>query len=157
MLAGAQEYSFGGSRGWVRARAGGDVTVTPMEMLQSRILVSPADFEFARSRCESFGMRSTRVYGPLDDPAGVVYAIGGGGALELSRQPGPPPSGVRLWVQVPSLAGALDDLTARAYHGPVGPVEHQPWGLIECTVELFDGVSVVLIETPPDHPLHWRG
>jgi hypothetical protein len=128
-----------------------------MEMLQSRTLVTPGDFTLACSRCDAFGMRTLRVYGPLDDPAGVVYALGGGGALELSGQPGPPPSGVRLWVQVPSLPAAVADLAARGYPGQVGPIKHQPWGLIECDVELFDGVAVVLVEVPREHPLHWRG
>jgi hypothetical protein len=132
------------------------VTITLMEMLQSRTLVSPADFELAIMRCESFGMHTLRVYGPLDEPAGVVFALGGGGALELSRQPGHPPCGVRLWIHVPSLPDALDGLVSREYPGQIGPVEHQPWGLIECTVELFDGVAVVLVEIPRDHPLRWR-
>ena len=128
-----------------------------MELLQSRTLVTPTDFGFARSRCEAFGMRSLRMYGPLDDPAGVVFATGGGGALEISRHAGPPPSGLRLWVHVPSITDAVEELVARAYPGRIGSIEHQPWGLIECDVDLFDGVSAVLVEVPRDHPLHWRG
>lgn len=130
--------------------------LSPMEMLQSRTLVAPADFELAMARCVAFGMRTLRVYGPLEDPAGVVFAIGGGGMLELSRQIGPPPSGVRLWIQVPTLADAVAELASRSYPGQVGSVEHQPWGLIECEIELFGGVAVVLVEVPREHPLHWR-
>jgi hypothetical protein len=128
-----------------------------MEMIQSRLVVTPANFGFARSRCETFGLHSVRIFGPIDDPAGVVYATGGGGLLELSHQPGSPPSGIRLWVQVPSITDALDNLAAREYPGRVGAVELQPWGLHECSVELFDGVAVILVEVPRDHPLRWRG
>lgn len=128
-----------------------------MEILTSRLLVSPTNFEFACSRCEAFGLRSLRVYGPLEAPAGIVFATGGGGALEITRSSPTPPSGLRIWLQVPSLAAALEDLVVRKYPGHVGTTTQQPWGLFECPVELFDGVSIVLVEVPREHPLHWRG
>jgi hypothetical protein len=126
-------------------------------MLQSRVLVSPSNFDLAVSRCKAFGMRSLRVYGLLDNPVGVVFATGGGGTLELSRTKSTPPSGVRLWIQVPSLVDAIEELQSSRYPGAIGPAELQPWGLLECEVELFDGVSVIVVEVPRDHPLHWRG
>lgn len=102
-----------------------------------------------------FGLHTTRVYGPLEDPAGVVFAVGGGGELEISRQPGVPPSGVTLWIQVPDSKAAALELQGRGFKVEV-PVL-QPWGLLECPVDLFDGVGVILVEVPREHPLHWRG
>jgi hypothetical protein len=131
--------------------------VSAMELLQSRVLVHPENFRVAVDRCASFGLRSIRCFGPLEEPAGVVYATGGGGALELSSQPGPAPIGITLWIQVPDMSAAVQDLRTRCYDGLVGQPALQPWGLLECDVELFDGVGVKLVEVPPTHPLHWRG
>jgi hypothetical protein len=128
-----------------------------MELLQSRVLVRPKDFRSAVHRCTTFGLRSIRCFGPIDDPAGIVYATGGGGALELSKQHGPAPTGITLWMQVPDISAAVQDLHHRRYEGVVGTPALQPWGLLECDVELFEGVQVILVEVPPAHPLHWRG
>lgn len=127
-----------------------------MELLQSRTLIRPRDFRAAVDACISFGLRSVRCYGPLEDPVGVVFALGGGGTLELSRQPGTPPQGVTLWLQVPDIRVAASALSTGSFKGEVGAVVLQPWGLLECEVGLFDGVCVTLVEVPPAHPLHWR-
>jgi len=129
--------------------------VTGMEFLQSRILTHPADFDLAVHRCTSFGLRPIRCYGPLDEPYGIVY-YAGGSSLEISRQPGPPPAGVTLWLQVPDIVASVNDLHTRGYEGAVGFPSLQPWGLLECEIELFYGVSVLLVEVPHSHPLHWR-
>jgi hypothetical protein len=84
-----------------------------------------------------------------------VYAAGGS-CLEISRQPGTPPEGVTLWLQVPDVDAAVASLHSRQYDGTVGTPVLQPWGLWECKVELFEGVDVLLVEVPRSHPLHWR-
>jgi len=128
-----------------------------MELLQSRVLLNPSDFKAALRRCEEFGLHTLRIYGPLEEPLGVLFSLGGGGILELSSLERIPPSGVRLWVQVPSMSRALEELKNRQYPGNMGEPVHQPWGLLECEVELFEGVVVILVEVPKEHPLHWRG
>lgn len=131
-------------------------TVVLVELLQSRVLVHPADFDRAAQRCSAFGLHSIRCYGPLDEPFGIVYAAGGV-SLEISRQPGPPPQGVTLWLQVPDVDAAVENLRTEQYDGAVGAPVLQPWGLWECEIELFEGVDVLLVEVPRAHPLHWRG
>lgn len=130
-------------------------TVDSMELLQSRVLVHPREFDHAAQRCNAFGLRSIRCYGPLEEPLGIVYAAGGT-SLEISRQPGAKPEGVTLWLQVPDIDAAIDGLRTSQYDGEIGTPVLQPWGLWECPVELFEGVGVLLIEVPRTHPLHWR-
>jgi hypothetical protein len=131
-------------------------TVGIVELLQARVLVHPTDFDRAAQRCSTFGLHSIRRYGPLDEPFGIVFAAGGV-SLEISRQPGSPPEGVTLWLQVPDVVAAVENLFIEQYDGAVGTPILQPWGLWECRVELFEGVDVLLVEVPRTHPLHWRG
>jgi hypothetical protein len=126
-----------------------------VELLQARVLVRPTNFHEALRRCVAFGLREIRRYGPFDDPHGVVYATGGG-MLEVSAQYGTPPQGVTLWFRVPDVAQAVEELCGNRYEGVMGEIRLEPWGLWECTVELFEGVDVIMVEVPTTHPLHWR-
>ena len=90
---------------------------------------------------------------------GIVYFLGGG-FLELTETPPdqprpPPPRGVRLWLQVADVAAACDELAARGVTIVEQP-ERKPWGLIEATVHDPDGLVLIAIETPLDHPLRRR-
>ena len=90
---------------------------------------------------------------------GIVYFLGGA-YLELTETPAdasrpPRPAGVRLWLQV-----ADADASCRAL-SDVGitidePPERKPWGLIEAIIHDPDGLPLILIETPLDHPLRRR-
>ena len=51
---------------------------------------------------------------------------------------------------------AIDDVAAElAVNGVVlrALPERKPWGLVEATVEDPDGLTIVLVEVPADHPL----
>lgn len=125
-----------------------------MRVLSSRILISGRDF--ARSRAfyeETLGLDVYREYGADGTTTGVVYFLGGG-FLELTAS-GPPPTGVRLWIQVPDVAAEEQRLAALGVTVRQ-PATRMPWGLIECWVEDPDGIELRLVEVPPDHPLRRR-
>jgi predicted enzyme related to lactoylglutathione lyase len=125
-----------------------------VRVLSSRVLISGRDF--TRSRAfyeETLGLDVYREYGAGGAVTGVVYFLGGG-FLELTAS-GPPPTGVRLWIQVPDVAAEERRLAALGV--TVGqPATRMPWGLIECWVEDPDGVELRLVEVPPGHPLRRR-
>jgi catechol 2,3-dioxygenase-like lactoylglutathione lyase family enzyme len=126
-----------------------------MQVLQSRILLRPRDFDRSVAFYEgSIGLVRYREWG--DAPhRGVVYFLGGG-FLELTESPaGTAPQGVRLWLQVADVEAARDELAKRGVTISEGP-ERKPWGLIEMVVHDPDGLPLVVIETPLDHPLRRR-
>ncbi len=125
-----------------------------MRVLSSRIMIAGSDF--ARSRAfyeETLGLDLYREYGAEGTVTGVVYFLGGG-FLELTAT-GPPPTGVRIWLQVPDAAREeqrLRDAGTVVRRG----AQRMPWGLIECWIEDPDGAELRLVEVPPDHPLRRR-
>jgi catechol 2,3-dioxygenase-like lactoylglutathione lyase family enzyme len=123
-----------------------------MEVLSSRVLIRPS--EPARSRRfyrDQLGLAVHREFGPADDP-GVVFFTGGG-FLELSggSAAGPRP-GVALWLQVRDVAAEHRRLRAAGVPVVREP-RTEPWGLVEMWAEDPDGVPIVLVEVPADHPL----
>ncbi|HEX4018887.1 MAG TPA: VOC family protein [Frankiaceae bacterium] len=131
-----------------------------MEVLNSRLLITPADPAASRHFYgEVLGLAVAREFGPPEHP-GIVY-FAGGGFLELSGQgaPGVPAATLRLWLQVRD-AGAewarlqelvrSGDLEERAL---AREPELEPWGLIEMWLLDPDGMAVALVEVPPEHPL----
>jgi predicted enzyme related to lactoylglutathione lyase len=125
-----------------------------MRVLSSRVLISGRDF--ARSRRfyeDTLGLDIAREYGTGGVVTGVVYFLGGG-FLELTAT-GPPPTGVRLWIQVPDVAAEAERLAALGVTVRQ-PATRMPWGLIECWAEDPDGVELRLVEVPSDHPLRRR-
>lgn len=138
-----------------------------MEVLQSRVLLRPADFDttsvfyedvLGLSRYREWGERGWR---------GVVLFLGGG-FLELTEgEPlGVPTRALRLWLQVADVSWAHRQLLDRGLGGPgaggdvpgriLTPPERKPWGLIEMELDDPDGVRIHVIETPLDHPLRRR-
>jgi catechol 2,3-dioxygenase-like lactoylglutathione lyase family enzyme len=122
-----------------------------MEVLSSRLLLRPSDP--ARSRAFYGGVLGLAVYrefGPPEHP-GVVFFLGNG-LLELSGQSDEVPRGLALWVQVRDVAAEHDRL--RAAGVPVlRPPQVEPWGLVEMWIEDPDGIRIVVVEIPADHPL----
>src|SRR5215213_6911497 len=122
-----------------------------MELLNTRILLRPTDL--ARSLAfygDVLGLAVYREFGPPDSP-GVVYFLGNG-LLEVSGRSDTAPDGVALWLQVRDVVAEHVRLAAAAV--PVlRPPAVEPWGLVEMWVADPDGVRIVLVEIPADHPL----
>jgi catechol 2,3-dioxygenase-like lactoylglutathione lyase family enzyme len=122
-----------------------------MEVLSSRVLLRPTDPERSRAFYgDVLGLAVYREFGPLDH-RGVVYFLGNG-LLEVSGRSEEPPRGLALWVQVRDVAREHARLAAAGV--PVRqPPRVEPWGLVEMWIEDPDGVRIVLVEVPEDHPL----
>lgn len=130
-----------------------------VQVVSSRVLLRPNNLDEAVAFYEDrLGLVRYREWGEAPH-RGIVYFLGGG-YLELTEtsadEPRPPaPSGVRLWLQVPDIEAACQTLSARGVTIDDGP-RRQPWGLIEAVVHDPDGLQLVLVETPLDHPLRRR-
>jgi predicted enzyme related to lactoylglutathione lyase len=125
-----------------------------VEVLSSRVLLAPLDFERSkRFYAETLGLRVYREFGAGGVMTGIVFFLGGG-FLELSRSGGQGETLV-LWLQVPD----VDAEHARLVDAGVAvtqPPTTMPWGLREMVVTDPDGAQLRIIEVPPDHPLRRR-
>jgi predicted enzyme related to lactoylglutathione lyase len=122
-----------------------------MEVLSSRVLLRPTEPERSRAFYgDVLGLAVFREFGPPEH-RGVVYFLGNG-LLEVSGQSDEPPRGLALWVQVRDVAAQNDRLVA-AGATVTQPPRLEPWGLVEMWIEDPDGVRIVLVEVPEDHPL----
>ncbi len=123
-----------------------------MEVLSSRILLRPADL--GRSRRfyrDVLGLAVYREFGPPEDP-GVVFFLGSG-LLEVSgRAAGPSGLSVMVWLQVRDVHAERDRLAAAGAPILREPAV-EPWGVTEMWIEDPDGLRIVLVEVPADHPL----
>jgi catechol 2,3-dioxygenase-like lactoylglutathione lyase family enzyme len=123
-----------------------------VEVLSSRILLRPADP--GRSRRfyrDVLGLAVYREFGPPEDP-GVVFFLGSG-LLEVSgRADGPPGPSVMIWLQVRDVHAEHERLAAAGV-GILRAPAAEPWGLTEMWIEDPDGLRIVLVEVPADHPL----
>jgi catechol 2,3-dioxygenase-like lactoylglutathione lyase family enzyme len=130
--------------------------VPGVEVLSSRILVRPSDFEAGRRWYRDvLGLRVAREYGTGGRVTGVVFFLGGG-ALELVSGSSPVAGGDEtLWLQVPDVDAEHARLAAAGVEVLSAPVD-EPWGLRECWVADPDGVRIALIEVPEAHPLRRR-
>lgn len=62
---------------------------------------------------------------------------------------------MRLWLQVPDAAAAHEELRAGGVEIVRPPVK-EPWGLVEMWIADPDGLPIVLVEVPADHPIRYR-
>jgi predicted enzyme related to lactoylglutathione lyase len=123
-----------------------------VDVLSSRILLRPADL--GRSRQFYRDVLGLGIYREFGDPAepGTVFFLGGG-LLEVSGPAAcPPPHSVQIWLQVRNVQAEHERLTAAGARVLRGPMA-EPWGLVEMWIEDPDGVRIVLVEVPADHPL----
>jgi catechol 2,3-dioxygenase-like lactoylglutathione lyase family enzyme len=122
-----------------------------MDVLGSRVLLRPSDP--ARSQAfyrDVLGLAVAREFGPPEHP-GVVFFLGNG-LLEVSGRSDAAPSGMALWLQVRDVVAEHERLAAAGV--PVlQPPRLEPWGLVEAWIADPDGVRIVLVEVPADHPL----
>ena len=122
-----------------------------MDVLSSRVLLRPSDP--ARSRAfygDVLGLAVYREFGPPEHP-GVVFFLGNG-LLELSGRSDAAPEGLGLWLQVRDLAAEHARLVTAS--APVlRPPQREPWGLDEMWIADPDGLRIVVVEVPPEHPM----
>jgi predicted enzyme related to lactoylglutathione lyase len=123
-----------------------------VDVLSSRILLHPSDL--ARSRRfyrDVLGLAVYREFGPPEDP-GMVFFLGQA-LLEVSGHAADPPGrSVMIWIQVRDVHAEYARLTAAAVPIIREPAT-EPWGLMEMWIEDPDGIRIVLVEVPADHPL----
>ncbi|WP_299565460.1 VOC family protein [uncultured Mycolicibacterium sp.] len=122
-----------------------------MEILASRVLFRPADYarslEFYRDR---LGLAIAREY-----RGGTVF-YAGQSLIELAAHGRPadtaPPFPGALWLQVRDVYATEDELRRRGV--PIArEARPEPWGLHEMHVTDPDGVTLIFVQIPADHPL----
>lgn len=123
-----------------------------MEIVSSRVLLHPADLDRSiRFYGETLDLPIYREFGS-GDHRGVVFFMGNG-MIEISGAPGPPANDkIQLWLQVRDVDEAHRELRDAGVEIVEPPVD-KPWGLREMRAGDPDGVRLVFIEVPPDHPL----
>lgn len=123
-----------------------------MEILTSRILLRPTDLgRSLRFYEETIGLAVYREWGS-GPSRGVAFFLGGGGVLEVSGgSPDPPSAANGLVLQVRDVRAAREQLVNRGVAVEAEP-ELKPWGLVEMTIRDPDGLALIFVEVPPDHP-----
>src|SRR5918998_745966 len=126
-----------------------------MEVLSSRVLVRPSDFERSfRFYAESLGLHVYRQWSS-GSTRGVVFFLGGG-FLELSGSSRTGTSeSVALWLQLRDVDAAGRELEGAGVDIIELPTD-KPWGLREMQVRDPDGLSIVIVEVAEIHPLRRR-
>ncbi|MEZ0385347.1 MULTISPECIES: VOC family protein [Mycobacteriaceae] len=122
-----------------------------MEVLASRVLLRPADYQRSlRFYRDEIGLAIARDYG-----AGMVF-YAGQSLIELAGHGGPERPGASfpgaLWLQVRDVAATQAELEGRGV--PIArEARREPWGLHEMHVTDPDGVTLIFVEVPANHPL----
>jgi predicted enzyme related to lactoylglutathione lyase len=97
------------------------------------------------------GLAVYREFGPPEH-LGVVFFLGNG-FLEVSGQStNSPGNGLGIWIQVRDVEAEQQALLAAGVTVLRDP-QLEPWGLVEMWIKDPDGVPIVLVEVPADHPL----
>jgi catechol 2,3-dioxygenase-like lactoylglutathione lyase family enzyme len=123
-----------------------------VDVLSSRILLRPSDLDRSRRYCRDvLCLAVCREFGPLGDP-GVVFFLGPG-LLEVSGHAASPAGrSVMIWIQVRDVHAEHARMAAAGLPILREPAA-EPWGLTEMWIEDPDGIRMVLVEVPADHPL----
>ncbi|MCF6525962.1 VOC family protein [Streptomyces sp. JJ36] len=126
-----------------------------VQVLSSRVLLRPADPERSREFYGGkLGLAVYREFGTGPE-RGTVYFLGGGFLEVAGRAAEPVAPELRLWLQVPDVTAAHEEL---AEHGVevLRPPVREPWGLVEMWIQDPDGVRICVVEVPADHPMRHR-
>ncbi|MET7994390.1 VOC family protein [Amycolatopsis sp. NPDC005232] len=119
-----------------------------MDVLSSRVLIHPRDLEASTAFYrDTLGLAIQREF-----PGGTVFFAGGGSIEVVGSNDANPSAAVDLWLQVRDLPATLEELAARGVT-PVRGARREPWGLDEAWIADPDGLRIVLVQVPPDHPL----
>jgi catechol 2,3-dioxygenase-like lactoylglutathione lyase family enzyme len=123
-----------------------------MEILASRFLLHPTDLDRSlRFYEQTIGLAIYREWG-TGPSRGVAFFLGGGGLLEVSGgSPQPPSEATELVLQVRDLGATRAFLVERGVMPEAEP-ELKPWGLLEMTARDPDGLALIFVEVPPEHP-----
>jgi catechol 2,3-dioxygenase-like lactoylglutathione lyase family enzyme len=123
-----------------------------VDVLSSRILLRPSHLDRSRRFYRDvLGLAVYREFGPPDDP-GVVFFLGPG-LLEVSGHAvGPAGRSVMIWLQVRDVRAEHARLAAAGV-AVIREPAMESWGLSETWIEDPDGLRIVLVEVPADHPL----
>jgi len=122
-----------------------------MEILASRMLIRPADYQrsltFYR---DGIGLAIWREYG-----AGTVF-FAGQSLIELAGHGREDHDGGTfpgaIWLQVRDIYRTQRELSERGV--PIArEARQEPWGLHEMHVTDPDGVMLIFVQVPPEHPL----
>nr|WP_240931466.1 VOC family protein [Rhodococcus sp. B10] len=118
--------------------------------MSGRTILRPADYDrtlaFYR---DDLGLAVHREYG-----AGTVF-FAGQSLIEVAAHGGsstPSTFDGALWLQVRDIEAAAAELRERGVAVDRDP-KQESWGLIEMWLRDPDGVPIVLVEIPSDHPL----
>ncbi|MVU83673.1 VOC family protein [Nocardia sp. ET3-3] len=122
-----------------------------MEILSSRVILRPRDYErtlgFYR---DALGLAIAREY-----PGGTVF-FAGQSLIEVAghgREDGDPAGFAgAIWLQVRDCGDTAAELALRGVAIDRAP-KREPWGLVEMWVSDPDGVPLVFVEIPANHPL----
>lgn len=127
-----------------------------MDVLAMRTIVRCSDLDRSRRFwTDVLGLTVAREYGADGVVTGVVLFAGGGFVELTGGDPGAGRSGIVVWLQVADVAA--EEARLRSAGAVIDrATERMPWGLIECWLSDPDGVAIVLVETPLDHPLRRR-
>lgn len=110
------------------------------------MLIRPADYErslaFYR---DGIGLAVWREYG-----AGTVF-FAGQSLIELAGH-GPPSAGGAMWLQVRDVYATQEELGGRGIQ-ITREARQEPWGLHEMRVQDPDGMTLIFVQIPPEHPL----
>ena len=122
-----------------------------MEILASRMLLRPADYQGSLSFYrDAIGLAIAREY-----PGGTVFYAGqslievaGHGA---TTHPGGPFPGA-MWLQVRDVYATQDELAGRGVD-ITREARQELWGLHEMHINDPDGVALIFVQIPAEHPL----
>lgn len=118
-----------------------------MEILSSRVLFRHADYD--DSVCfyrDALGLAIAREY-----PGGTVF-FAGQSLIEIAGHGEPTSFSGALWLQVRDLYRTQEELRARGVE-IAREARQEPWGLHEMHVVDPDGVTLIFVQVPDDHPL----
>ncbi|MDA0252015.1 MAG: VOC family protein [Mycobacterium sp.] len=122
-----------------------------MEILASRMLLRPADYPASLAFYrDALGLAIAREY-----PGGTVF-YAGQSLIEVAGHGGPQTTSAALWLQVRDVYATQQELTDRGVQ-IAREARQEPWGLHELHITDPDGVTLIFVQIPANHPLRRDG
>lgn len=122
-----------------------------MEILSSRVLLRPADYHRALTFYrDALGLAIAREY-----PGGTVF-YAGQSLIELAGHGEPRSFSGALWLQVRDVYATGEELRSRGVD-IAREARQEMWGLHEMHVTDPDGVTLIFVQIPENHPLRRDG